>query len=129
MTILLPLLIALTGAANTDGADEKDSTIAMAHQHMVVNFLSAIYYCKNQHWPDSIGTIRSFKESEGIPLPVEANWEMLQSQSFSFEAGKILVVRSTKGAIPEAPAITSTNATPGCQERNIEIKAHLDIGE
>jgi hypothetical protein len=129
MKLILPLLLALSSAANVDEAVEKEATLTMAHQHMVVNFLSAVYYCKNQRWPESIETVRSFKESEGVPLPVEANWQLLQSPSFSFEWSTTVVVRSIQGAVPGSHAIISTNSPPGCQGRNIDIKANMHIGD
>jgi hypothetical protein len=129
MKLILPFLLAISSGANVDETAGEKATLAMTHQHMVVNFLSAIYYCKNQRWPEGIEAVRAFKESEGIPLPVDANWQLLQSPSFSFEWADTVVVRSINGAVPDAHAITSTNSPPGCQGRNIDIKAHIHIGD
>ena len=129
MRLILPLLLALSSGVSADEATEKEATLVVMHQHMVVNFLSALYYCKNQRWPESIGEVRDFKESEHVTLPVEANWQLLQSPSFSFEWGATVVVRSIQGTAPDAHAITSTNSPPGCQGRNVEMKAHMHVAQ
>jgi hypothetical protein len=130
MRLILLLVLALfLGAASADETTEKDATLAVANQQMVLNFLSAVYYCKNQHWPQSVDTLRTFEESEKVPLPVEPDWTLLQSTSFVFEVNNNVVVHSIQDAIPSAHMITSTNSPPSCQGRNIEIKANIHISE
>jgi hypothetical protein len=127
--LLLTLLAIFGGAANAGETVEKDATLAVANQHMVLNFLSAVYYCENQHWPQSINTLQSFQEAEKITLPVKPDWTLLQSESFAFEVSDKVVVRSIQGAIPNAHMVTSTNSPPGCQDHNLEVKADMHISQ
>lgn len=124
--VLLLLILAIPLAKAGDDAERK-ATAAMANQHMVINFLSGWYYCTNQRWPESAKTLRKFQASKKISLPVTAQWDLLESDKFTLDAADNLVVRSIRGAAPDARAITSTNQPPGCHGHDIELKAHLNI--
>ena len=125
--MLLIFFMALQPARAADNSEK--ATITLANQHMVVNVLSAMCFCKNREWPSGIAALREFHASNEISLPVDPDWQILASPLNSLVAKRKMVFTSAAGVIPEALAITSTNRKPGCKKGAMEVKAHMDIAE
>jgi hypothetical protein len=127
---LVPVLaLLIAGAAHAADTPEQEATVTVANQHMVLSVLSAMYHCENGQWPLSVADLRTFKESEKITLPVEANWALLESADFSVEIAENIQAHSTPGIIPSASAVSSKNSSPGCKNGNLEVNAEMHIGE
>ncbi|KGQ19773.1 hypothetical protein LF41_2275 [Lysobacter dokdonensis DS-58] len=105
--------------------------MTVVHQHMVLNFVSAIYYCENKHWPADVAAVHAFQDELKITLPVPPDWTLIESRlaySVSEDTGE-MTVHSEKDIVPDAHPVTSTNQTPVCTGKNIEMRPHLNIGE
>ena len=129
-------LIALLALASGEPPAKVDeavaaATTAVANQHVAISVLSAMYYCENQSWPESIDTVHAFHKTLEFKLPVEPDWSMLSAEglSYSIDDQNTLTVVTTANAIAKAHKITSTNRPPGCADHNLDVNAGMHIGE
>lgn len=132
MHVMLIAVLALASSGSSAKVDDPvtAATTAVANQHVAVSVLSAMYYCENKSWPESIETVHAFHKNLEFRLPVEPDLAMISAEGSSYSIDQdTLTVTTSADAIAKAHKITSTNRPPGCADHNLDVNASMHIGE
>jgi hypothetical protein len=132
MQLILLAMLALAGGevSTTAGDAVTVATTGVANQHVAISVLSAMYYCENKSWPESIEAVQAFHQKSKFPLPVQPDWAMLGADGSSYIIDQdTLTLTTGANAIAKAHKVMSTNKPPGCAGHNLDVNAEIHIGE
>lgn len=126
--------LAITFIASCASVSPEDKKISEniaknGNQHVTAGAMLAMYYCENSAWPASLVELRNFDQKNKIKMPVQIDWEWLSRPGAFYKSGDSVELKTPEGNADLGDvAISSYHNPPACDGKNVEIKAHINLG-